>query len=1017
MMKEESTLTTEIAQQPANKHLAKEQAAVTESKEELTLQDFCDMQQLYKLLDNWSKSSGMSAVIVDNHGQRISQSFGMTELCQMVKNSPQGDANCANKMKSAIKGFYICPMGFSDFAVPIVLPNGQILGKVLAGQALSMDQSDEEVLKNALKIGLDEQKVRAALRNVKRKTAKEMEGSYELLKEMLHFFVEKNYSVWQAQNELLKAPAKKDKILSHITQLLYGYNLTVNLTSNAYTLITGTGMERTLEEYKKHGYTNELQEFQTSIVHPAYIKKFNKLIDFEALKNDPEANGFIGSLEYPVLYPGDTEYEWHEMNVFVDTDEDGNRVANILGRDVTDAHNAEEKNAQELRAAASKNQILSEITQMLYSYNLTLNLRTGKYSMIIGTGMTKFMEVFKSTDDYETAYNQKLRYLDPDSVAQFAALASIDALRARSNSHGFIGSLDYGAIIDNGEEWHEINIFMSTNEKGEPIANILGRDITESHKRQEQRENQQKAAVARDQLLSGITKMLYSFNLSVNLESWRYSLITGTGEPETVSLMQETDDYVLLYAKLFKFVTDEYKDAYQNLISVQALQQRLHASGYAGSITCRVLINGSYQWHEVNLFIGTNEAGKPVANILGRDVTEAHDKAETMAQLEIANRASAAKSAFLFNMSHDIRTPMNAIIGFTELLEQHLDNRELSRNYIGKIKTANDFLLSLINNVLEMARIESGMTTLEESCCNVHSFNDSFYSLFEPQLKEKHLEHTRVENVEHANVICDAVKLREVLFNVFSNAVKYTPAGGKISMQVEELPTDEPGCSLYRTTIEDTGIGISKEFLPHIFEEFTREHSSTESKIHGTGLGMPIVKKLVELMHGTIEVESTLGKGTKITIVLPHRWAEPQQVAVQKASVLPKAGQFKGKRILLAEDNELNSEIATAILQGMGFDVELAVDGEQCVDMLQKQPDGYYDLILMDIQMPKMNGYEATKVIRQLDNKAKADIIILAVTANAFEEDRRNALQAGMNGHIAKPIKVDVLANTLAELF
>ena len=236
-------------------------------------------------------------------------------------------------------------------------------------------------------------------------------------------------------------------------------------------------------------------------------------------------------------------------------------------------------------------------------------------------------------------------------------------------------------------------------------------------------------------------------------------------------------------------------------------------------------------------------------------------------------------------------------------------------------------------------------------------------------------------------------------------------------MHVEELPADEPGCSFYKTTIEDTGIGISKEFLPHIFEEFTREHSSTESKIHGTGLGMPIVKKLVKLMHGTIEVESTLGKGTKITIVTPHRWAEPQQVAVQKASVQPKRNLFKGKRILLAEDNELNSEIATAILEGMGFRVELAVDGQKCVEMLEKAPADYYDLILMDIQMPIMNGYEATKVIRELEDERKSKIIILAVTANAFEEDRRNALQAGMNGHIAKPIKVDVLANTLAELF
>ena len=293
---------------------------------ELTLQDFCDMQQLHKLLDNWSKSSGMSSVIVDNHGQRVSQSFGMTELCQMVKESPMGDANCANKMKSSIKGFYICPMGFSDFAVPITLPNGQVLAKVLAGQALSMDQDEEAIVQNALKIGLDETRVRDALKKVKRKTAKEMEGSYELLKEMLHFFVEKNYSVWQTKNELSKAPAKKDRILSHITQLLYGYNLTVDLSSNAYTLITGTGMERTINEYKKHGYVHDLLDFHSDIIHPAYLNRFKKLVDFEALKNNPQANGFIGSWEYPVLYPGDTEYEWHEINVFVDTNSEGNRV-------------------------------------------------------------------------------------------------------------------------------------------------------------------------------------------------------------------------------------------------------------------------------------------------------------------------------------------------------------------------------------------------------------------------------------------------------------------------------------------------------------------------------------------------------------------------------------------------------------------------------------------------------------------------------------------------------------------
>lgn len=721
-------------------------------------------------------------------------------------------------------------------------------------------------------------------------------------------------------------------------------------------------------------------------------------------------------MEYPVLYPEATEYEWHEINVFVDTEADGNRVANILARDVTKAHNEQEKNAQELKAAFSNNKILSELTQMLYSYNLTLNLRTGKYSMIIGTGMTKFMGIFKATDDYETAYKKKLQYLDKRHIAEFEALASLDALRARTNSYGFIGRLEYGAIIEDGEEWHEVNVFISTNENGEPIANILGRDITEMHKRQEQREHQQRAAVARDQLLSGITKMLYSFNLTVNLNTWRYSLITGTGEEKTVALMHTTDDYVLLHAKMAMQIADEYKAALNNLIGIQALKNNAHISGYVGSATVRAIVDGKDEWHEVNLFMGTNETGEPVANILGRDVTETHLQAEAMAQLEIANRASAAKTAFLFNMSHDIRTPMNAIIGFTELLEKNLKNELVAKNYLHKIKTANDFLLSLINNVLEMARIESGRAELEEMPCNILAVHDSSFSLMETQLRDKNISFTYNTELEHMDVVCDKTKIREIFFNILSNAVKYTPEGGSIVQTIKELPSDKPGHSIYKSTLEDTGIGISEEFLPHIFEEFTREHSSTESKIHGTGLGMPIVKKLVELMDGTIEIESQKGVGTKVTITLTHPWAEEPLEEPQEAAVVLDAASFKGKRILLAEDNELNSEIATAILHEVGFEVDAAEDGERCVAMLQKAPVGYYDLILMDIQMPKMDGYEATRAIRSFEDKEKANIIILAVTANAFDEDRKNALKAGMNGHISKPIDVAVLMTTLVGL-
>ena len=594
----------------------------------INLQEFCDMEQLYRLIDNWSKCSGMSAVIVDQEGNRTSESFGMTEFCSLMHDNENAAKSCMATWKTEREGIYVCPVGFCDFSIPIVLPDGQVLGRVLAGQALSADQKEEEILEKTAQFGIDKKTVKDVLSQVHRKTETQMYGSYALLKEMLAFFIEKSYSIWKTNNELQKTPAKKDRVLSQMTQIMYSYNLTVNLETEIYTLITGTGMERTVSEYKKYNHQGDLKQFQNSIIHPAYVNRFNELIDFESAKNNPSENGFKGTLEYPVLYPGDDEYEWHEINVFIDKEEDGTRIANILGRDITEIHKEQEKNENELRAAAAKNQILSEITKMLYSYNLTLNLRSGKYSMIIGNGMTKFMEIFKSTDDYETAYNKKLTYLDPEQVSQFAALASLESLRARTNSNGFIGSLEYGAITDYGEEWHEINVFISTDEEGESIANILGRDITEAHKRQEQRENQQKAAMARDQLLSGVTKMLYSYNLTINLETWKYSLITGTGMNWVLKIMQSNDDYVLLYAKLSRSIAPEDKENLENLIGIHSLMEKKNATGYVGTHSCRVIMGEANEWHEVNLFMGTNEDGAPVANILGRDITEVHEQQE-----------------------------------------------------------------------------------------------------------------------------------------------------------------------------------------------------------------------------------------------------------------------------------------------------------------------------------------------------------------------------------------------------
>jgi signal transduction histidine kinase/ABC-type amino acid transport substrate-binding protein/ActR/RegA family two-component response regulator len=382
---------------------------------------------------------------------------------------------------------------------------------------------------------------------------------------------------------------------------------------------------------------------------------------------------------------------------------------------------------------------------------------------------------------------------------------------------------------------------------------------------------------------------------------------------------------------------------------------------------------------------------------------------EARTQAEDANNA---KTAFLFNMSHDIRTPMNAIIGFTNLLEKHQDEPERRADYLKKIQDSSTVLLSIINNVLEMARIEKGVLKVDEVAWSAEQFNDTLYSVFQDMMKQKEIEFTRQVEVEHHYVFCDPIKLREVFLNILSNAYKYTAPGGKVNMHLEEVPSDREGYAMYQTTISDTGIGMAEEYMPHIFEEFSRESSSTDNKIEGTGLGMPIVKRLVDFMEGTITVKSEKGKGSAFTVTIPHRIASRQDL-VDHPGIQINMDLFVGKRILLAEDNDLNAEIAIEILKEAGFEVERAEDGQICVEMLKKAEDNYYDLILMDIQMPNLNGYETTRVIRGLDEFKKASIPILAMTANAFEEDKREAYRCGMNGHLAKPMEVRELMKTL----
>ena len=388
-------------------------------------------------------------------------------------------------------------------------------------------------------------------------------------------------------------------------------------------------------------------------------------------------------------------------------------------------------------------------------------------------------------------------------------------------------------------------------------------------------------------------------------------------------------------------------------------------------------------------------------------------KRELEEALDMANKANSAKTVFLNSMSHDIRTPMNAIIGFTDLLGENLGDEKKARDYIGKIKSSSDYLLSLINNVLEMARIESGRSDLDERDISVEKSLDAVYWIFEAQMKEKHIDFIWDVNVKHNNIKCDVVKLKEILMNIINNAYKYSLPGDSVAVRIEEIPCDRDGYARIQTTVRDTGIGMSEEFLEHIFEDFTRAQTSTESGQFGTGLGMAIVKKIVDLMGGTIDVQSKQGIGTTFTVTLEHKIAE---IAVENREVVKSTEDysFRGKRILLVEDNDLNAEIAQTILAGTGMTVDRACDGIQCVDVLKGSEPGYYDMVLMDIQMPNMDGYEATRIIRQFEDKRLSEIPIIAMTANAFAEDRKQAFDAGMNGHIAKPINAENLKMTLA---
>lgn len=594
-------------------------------------------------------------------------------------------------------------------------------------------------------------------------------------------------------------------------------------------------------------------------------------------------------------------------------------------------------------------------------------------------------------------------------------------------------SVEYRVQHPNGEIRHVMGDVKLVKENGELFYQRFLLDCTEQRVQEKrERENNEKRHM----------ELLQALSISYNLVCF-FDFDTGTGK---LIRLVDCKDHVLssffsnkqslqdgIEGYIQTCVYEDDREMLRQAVSLDRLKKELDENRTC-YINYRVSCGGEIQYFQMKV-VRTGPEESSYGAVMGlRSVDEEiRTEIEKQNQLEKAllraNEANEAKSAFLSNMSHDIRTPMNAIVGFTTLALTHVDNRRQVEEYLKKIMTSGNHLLSLINDVLDMSRIESGKIQLEEKPYSLVDILEGLQSILQVDVDAKQLKLCMdIVDVQDEEVYCDKLRLNQLLLNLLSNAVKYTNAGGTVSLRLTEKPGAPAGSANYEFYVKDTGIGMSEEFLSHIFEPFERERNSTISGIQGTGLGMAITKNIVNMMNGSIDVKSKQNAGTEIRVSFTFRLCskgKASQTVKRKQSAIVAEEQKDNRkqrvnlhtgRILLAEDIEINQEIAVTILEEAGYQTEVAGNGQIAVDMLKQSKPGYYQLVLMDIQMPEMNGYEATKAIRRLENKELASIPIIAMSANAFEEDKQEALKCGMNGHIAKPIDVIKLFDTLDEI-
>lgn len=662
---------------------------------------------------------------------------------------------------------------------------------------------------------------------------------------------------------------------------------------------------------------------------------------------------------------------------------------------------------------------MAAILRSRFSVMNTVNLDTGQCEWI---SLKESLEMQKTCkEDYGQYMRRELSQICPEDAKELKKALSLEHLRKKAAaSDGYFEEVFQYCLNETPVRWVEQHvIYISPGDS--VLVNMLGRDITEEKYQEEKRlrEDQDKANV-----IQSLSSMYFS-TYYIDLEQDTFSSVTQLKEVEKVLRSQENFTSALrVYAE--KFIHPGDRENYIQTMSTENLSRTLGRDRHYVSMEYRKILGAGedgledYDWVRCSAVLAqTDEKDRPcMAVYVAQDVTEskkkeAREQRALQAACEAANHASASKSEFLSRMSHDIRTPMNGIIGMTAKAITNVENRERVLDCLNKIKVSSQHLLSLVNEVLDMSQIESGEIHLAEERFNLSEFVQSMVEFILPSVLEKEQE-VKIHplQVEHEDVIGDAVWLQQVFQNILGNAVKYTPAGGKLELMVSEKEAKEYGYGRYDFVFCDNGIGMDEEFVKRIFEPFSRAEDSRISKVGGTGLGMTIAQNIVRMMGGNISIQSQPGVGSRFTVTLllklQHVGEASSHAAIQNQGDLEEVS-FEGNRILLVEDNEINREIAVDFIQDMGAEAECAKNGQEAVDFFIEKGEGYYDLIFMDIQMPVMGGYEATREIRKLNRPDAASIPIIAISANAYAQDIHASREAGMNEHMTKPLEMDRL--------